>query len=118
MPITLLKQTASITTLLPSNPPSTILSDVPPKTSDLEVLLEGAGGSDTGVWECTPGRFERQIAKAELMHILAGACTFTPTEGEVVAFGAGDTVFFPANTFGVWDVTETIRKVYVIFSGN
>jgi uncharacterized cupin superfamily protein len=118
MPITLLKQTASITTLLPSTPPLRVLDGTSPKTSDLEVLLEGAGGSDTGVWECTPGRFERQIAKAELMHILSGACTFTPTDGEPLAFGAGDTVFFPQNTFGVWNVTETLRKVYVIFAAN
>lgn len=118
MPITLLKQTARIASLPPCPPPSRILSATPPVTTDLEVQLDGAGGSDTGVWECTPGRFERQIAKAEVMHILSGACTFTPTDGEVVSFGAGDTVFFPQNTFGVWDVTETIRKVYVIFSGN
>jgi uncharacterized cupin superfamily protein len=118
MSITVLSQTVSLPSLPPCAPPSKILSATPPVTTALEVPLAGAGGSDTGVWECTPGRFERTNPKAELMHILTGRCTFSPVDGDVVTFGAGDTVFFPENTFGVWDVTETLRKVYVIFPGN
>jgi uncharacterized cupin superfamily protein len=48
------------------------------------------------------------------MHILSGACSFTPTGGEALEIRAGDTLFFPARTTGVWHITETLRKVYVV----
>lgn len=83
----------------------------------LSIALEGASANDQGVWECTPGKFERQIESAEVMHILTGSATFTPVGGESVSFDAGDTVFFPKNTFVVGKIKETMRKVYVIFSG-
>ncbi|MBU9366010.1 cupin domain-containing protein [Burkholderia multivorans] len=84
------------------------------ETSSLEVQIEGAGANRGGLWECTPGRFERQLANAEVMHILSGACTFTPAGGAPREIRAGDTLFFPANTTGVWDIRETLRKVYVV----
>jgi len=64
--------------------------------------------------ECEPGRFECSIVHAEVMHILRGAATFTPTDGTPVEFGAGDSLFFPANMIGAWDVTQTLRKLYVV----
>lgn len=79
-------------------------------------LAEGAAGDRMGVWECTAGSYLRQVPEAELMHILAGRCTFTPEGGEPLAIEAGDTVYFPANTRGRWDMTGTLRKVYVVFS--
>jgi uncharacterized cupin superfamily protein len=80
------------------------------------VELAGAGDNHTGLWECAPGRFERQLAQAEVMHILSSSCSFTPTGGETREIRAGDTLFFPANTTGVWHITETLRKVYVVFA--
>jgi uncharacterized cupin superfamily protein len=79
-------------------------------------FTEAAGGDRMGVWECTSGSYMRQVAEAELMHILAGRCTFTPEGGEPLAIEAGDTVYFPANTHGRWDMSETVRKVYVVFT--
>ncbi|MEI5997900.1 cupin domain-containing protein [Paraburkholderia bengalensis] len=69
----------------------------------------------TAIWECSPGRFPWTYPDAELMHILAGAATFTPDVGEPISFRAGDTLFFPSGVSGQWDVIETIRKVYAIF---
>ncbi|AOJ04928.1 MULTISPECIES: cupin domain-containing protein [Burkholderia] len=85
-------------------------------TRCLDVPLEGAGDNQAGLWECSPGRFERQLANAEVMHILSGACTFTPAGGEPVEIRAGDTLFFPADTVGVWQIRETLRKVYVVMA--
>ncbi|SDD01638.1 Protein of unknown function [Variovorax sp. CF079] len=50
------------------------------------------------------------------MHILAGACTFTPTGGEPLQIRAGDTLFFPQHTTGEWQVHETLRKVFVVMA--
>lgn len=85
------------------------------QTRSLE-LAEVPGGHRTGAWETTPGSYLRQVAEAEVMHILAGRCSFTPEGGEPLHIEAGDTVFFPANTKGQWDMHETVRKIYVVFS--
>jgi uncharacterized cupin superfamily protein len=68
----------------------------------------------SGVWECTPGSWRRQVLRAEFSHFLAGACRFTPDQGEPVELRAGDSVYFPPGTAGTWTITETVRKVYLI----
>lgn len=72
------------------------------------------GSAEAGIWECEPGRFRRQVARAEVMHLLQGSCVFQPDEGEAIAFGAGDSLYFPANTLGTWEIKTRVRKVYVI----
>jgi uncharacterized cupin superfamily protein len=69
---------------------------------------------ECGVWECTPGRWRRQVESAEFCHFLVGRCTFTPDGGAPLQIAAGDSVYFPARTSGVWDVVETVRKTYVL----
>ena len=114
MSITILYQSAVIGGLQDQGTPARALSSPPPQLSGIEVELAGAGDNRSGIWECQPGQFERQLANAEVMHILTGAGTFTPTGGVAKEFCAGDTLFFPANTTGVWHVRETLRKVYVV----
>lgn len=94
------------------------LSEPACRLRGMDIDLDGAGKSATGLWECTPGRFARNVAQAEVMHILRGEGTFTPTGGEPFAIRAGDSLFFPQNTTGEWDVTETIRKLYVILDAD
>jgi uncharacterized cupin superfamily protein len=84
------------------------------QVSGLDVTIPGRPELSTGLWECTPGRFRRQLKDAEVMHILAGAGKFTTTEGKVFEFKAGDTLFFPPETTGEWEIVETVRKVYVL----
>ena len=74
-----------------------------------------AAGTRTGVWECTPGQWRRQIVQAEFCLFLEGDCTFTPDQGEAIEITGGEAVYFPAGSLGVWTVRETARKVYVIF---
>ncbi|WP_028219671.1 cupin domain-containing protein [Paraburkholderia oxyphila] len=116
MSIIVLSQSASISGLENAGAVARPLTVPACQTSCMEVPMEGAGENLTGLWECTPGRFERQLANAEVMHILSGACTFTPTNGAPQEIRAGDTLFFPANTVGVWDIRQTLRKVYVVMS--
>lgn len=116
MPITILKQSHAIDGLQDEGPVAKPLSERVSQTRGLPVQLDGAGNNRTGIWECDPGRFERQLANAELMHILSGRCSFTPTGGEALEIEAGDTLFFPAHTTGVWHIQETLRKVYVVMT--
>jgi uncharacterized cupin superfamily protein len=80
-------------------------------------ILEMSADEDleSGVWQCTPGTWRRQVKKAEFCHFLAGRCTFTQDGGEPIAIEAGDSLFFPPNSEGIWDVKETVRKVFVVF---
>lgn len=114
MTIQILRQSATLGGLQDDGAVARPLSQPPCQTRTLEVELAGARENRSGLWECAPGRFERQLPQAEVMHILSGACTFTPTDGEALDVRAGDTLFFPEHTTGVWHITETLRKVYVV----
>ncbi|AOK63478.1 cupin domain-containing protein [Burkholderia ubonensis] len=114
MSIVIVSSSAQADGLVASGAVARPLSQPACETLSLEVPIEGAGANRSGLWECTPGRFERQLANAEVMHILSGACTFTPAGEAPREIRAGDTLFFPANTVGVWDIRETLRKVYVV----
>lgn len=71
---------------------------------------------NAGIWECTPGRFRRQVPQAEYSHFISGKGSFTSDAGSRVEFSAGDAIYFPANTEGEWNITETVRKAYLILT--
>lgn len=68
----------------------------------------------TGFWECSPGRFRRQVAEAEYSYVISGEGSFTPDDGETIEFRAGDVLYFTANTQGTWEIRQTLRKTYLI----
>ena len=68
-----------------------------------------------GVWTCTPGRWRRQVVQAEFCHFLEGHCTFTPDGGEPIEVQAGDVLYFPARSTGVWDIRSTSHKIFIVF---
>jgi uncharacterized protein len=77
--------------------------------------IDESNGIDCmGIWECSPGRWQRTIMQEEFAHFLSGSATFIPDMGEPVEIKAGDTVWFPLNSRGVWEIKETVRKVYVV----
>src|SRR5438874_2674764 len=90
------------------------IGDVVSKLRGVTATDTKGGEPDVGIWECTPGKWHRQIKKAEFTHILAGRCTFIAESGQRVEIAAGDSLYFPANSMGVWDIQETVRKVYIL----
>ena len=72
-------------------------------------------GAKIGIWESSPGQFRRAVKEREFSHIIQGSCIFTPDEGPSIELKAGDAVLFPANSQGVWDIKEDLRKTYCIF---
>lgn len=68
----------------------------------------------TGIWECTAGCLRRQIMQAEYSYIVEGKGVFIPDNGDPIAFQAGDSIYFAPNTHGIWEITETVRKTYLI----
>jgi uncharacterized protein len=76
---------------------------------------EGGNGAETGIWECTPGPSRWLLETNEFVQVLAGRMTVTADGGEPLELAAGDAVTFPKGWSGTWDITETLRKAYVIF---
>ena len=69
---------------------------------------------DFGIWECSPGKWNRQIRKAEFAHFISGHATFHASSGQVIEINAGDALYFPAESLGVWEIHETVRKTYIL----
>jgi uncharacterized cupin superfamily protein len=75
--------------------------------------VERNDGVETGIWECTRGAGGGRSSQ-EFCHFIQGRCTFTPDNGETLHIEAGDALMLPANSTGIWDIQETVRKTYVL----
>lgn len=104
----------------PEKLPSDQLADWGPAKVPVGSVIARIRGSESGtrdrvgVWECTPGRWRRQVMEREFAHFLSGRARFIPDRGDPFDICAGDAVWFPADTTGTWEITETLRKTYVI----
>lgn len=71
----------------------------------------------TGVWECAPCREEIDAYPVhEMMTIISGELRLTDADGQSEIFRPGDTFFIPRGTRLVWEITEKLRKFYMIAS--
>jgi len=89
-----------------------------PEMTTAGLTLWAAGdGSETGIWECTPGPSHWTLETNEFVNVLSGSMTVqADADGsEPVNLGPGDTVLFPLGWSGSWEIHETLRKLYVIF---
>ena len=86
-----------------------------PKIRSKRVVIPTKLDTKIGVWECSPGRFRRQVVQAEFCHFLEGECTFTPDAGEAFQIRPGDVVYFPPKSSGVWEIKTASRKVFMVF---
>lgn len=68
-----------------------------------------------GTWESAPCR--RVIESwpvHEMMTIVSGALTLTHKDGVSEKFGPGDTFYIAKGQYVVWEITEKLRKKYMI----
>lgn len=72
------------------------------------------GSSETGVWNCTPGKWHCHVTRDEFCHFLRGHCVYESETGEVIEINPGTAAFFPAGWRGICTVVSTVRKVYMI----
>jgi uncharacterized cupin superfamily protein len=103
--------TAQLDRLGPVNIP---LSSPPAELAGRKYLIGRPEGRMMGVWECSPGRWRRTIMQEEFAHFIEGSARFVPEDGEPIDIRAGDTIWFPPDTRGVWEISENVRKVYII----
>ena len=72
------------------------------------------GAVSSGVWLCALCRCDIESYPVhEMMTIIEGAVTVT-TDGKAETFTAGDTLFIAKGTRCTWEITETLRKFYMV----
>ena len=105
--------------------------DESPITDDLEgwVAVEGKPKSSmktwiqhtsndesviSGVWHATPGFYHTTYADYEFVHLMEGNITITPDGGEAQHYGPGDGFVVEPGFTGVWEITQAVKKHFVI----
>ena len=83
-----------------------------------KIISENKDGSEAGIWECTPGKWTRQIMDAELSVFFKGRAIFHPEGGDPILIEAGDSQYFDANSKGTWEIIETVRKSYLTYKND
>ena len=69
----------------------------------------------TGLWECTPGTWSITRTNTEAFLVLAGRATLTNADGTPrVSLEPGVWHTTPNGWRGKWEVTETVRKLFII----
>ncbi len=69
----------------------------------------------SGVWLCAPCREEIDSYPVhEMMTVISGSVTVTGADGKAETFTAGDSFFIAKGTKCVWEITETLKKFYMI----
>ncbi len=69
----------------------------------------------SGTWECAPCLEDIPAYPVhELMTIVSGKITLTHKDGTKEHLGAGDSFYIARGTPVVWEITETLRKIYMI----
>lgn len=109
--------------IVTANPSKVELDDAPfprewvldgqPQARAKEIARSDDTSMKVVVWSCTRGRFRWQYDVDEMVQILSGEVVITDHNGRERRLTDGDTAFFPAGTWSVWQVTEDVRKVAV-----
>ena len=84
-----------------------------PQVSAKEIFSDGS--IQVGVWECTPGGWPIVgRGDTEVAQIVSGKGTVTDADGTEHLLVPGSVITLPKGWSGRWDLTETLRKVYVL----
>ncbi len=100
--------------------PSSLVAESDFTTSDKSETISSFFESQdekisVGVWECAPCREDIEAYPVdEMMTVISGSVTLTSSDGMAQTFTAGDTFFIPKGTPCTWEITQTLRKFYMI----
>src|SRR5580704_8741287 len=99
--------------LSPSPFPAEWVVEGSPQARATAIAHSRDGAMTVIAWSCTQGRFRWQYHVDEMAHILSGEVIITDQSGTERRLGPGDTAFFPAGSWSVWQVTRDVRKIAV-----
>lgn len=95
--------------------PTTIEGDQ--KEAALTLFTSADGRTETGIWECTPGRFTADRTRsAEICYILSGRVTLHDEDGTSRDIGPGEMFALPLGWRGEWTLHEQTRKIYTLIA--
>lgn len=102
--------------MVPSHAVPSVAFTTDDHTESRHKFFETADGSITsGVWECAPILVEIDAYSVnELMTVLSGRLNLTDAHGKKDTFAAGDTFLIPKGAKVTLEITETLRKFYMI----
>jgi len=80
------------------------------------VYASERAGMSAGIWECEVGRWRIQMDhdEHEYMIVLSGRARLHAQDGTVTEVGPGEAIVIPAGFAGSFEVTERLRKHFVI----
>jgi uncharacterized protein len=75
-----------------------------------------ADGICAGLWDCEPGRWRIEMGpnEHEYFHVVHGRARLYDEAGAMQEVGPGQAVVIPAGFKGAFEVTEPLRKHFVI----
>jgi uncharacterized cupin superfamily protein len=87
-----------------------------PERRTWTVYADEQAGMSAGIWECEPGRWRIQMDpnEHEYMVVLSGRARLHAQDGTVTDVGPGEAIVIPAGFAGSFEVTERLRKHFVI----
>ena len=74
----------------------------------------GDGALMAGIFVGQPSRFNYVFETDETFHVIEGRVTITLESGEAVTLTAGDIASFPKGARAIWEITEPLKKFFVI----
>lgn len=85
---------------------------------DASRALVKVGGIAAGAWSCTEGGWLSPSPRTstETFYMLEGEGSVDDNDGTRHRFGPGDLVVLPRGWNGRWDVTQDLRKIWVVHS--
>ncbi|TEA72264.1 cupin domain-containing protein [Allopusillimonas ginsengisoli] len=87
-----------------------------PQTITMVSSQSPDGRKITGVWICTPGKWEIDYDRWEYCHFHEGHSIITPEGSDAIHLKAGDIFTIEPGTKGTWEVVETVRKNFIFVS--
>lgn len=97
-------------------PPSAVVLEGEIPVRSTVPFTSGDGRVLSGVWEANPGisRWEF-LDRGEVILVLSGRMVVTPDDGDSLVLTAGAAAAFPVGWVGTWEITEQIRKFFVVY---
>ena len=89
---------------------SKIISGAP----STKTAVQHAGGIVTGTWECEPGKWSHEQSGDEYVSLLEGSMILESADGTVEKYSALDSFVIPDGWSGTWEVTEPLKKFFVV----
>jgi uncharacterized protein len=80
--------------------------------------LRTSGSTDAtlmaGIFAGQPSRFRYTFETDETFHVLEGRVTITLDSGAAATLEPGDIASFPSGAHAIWEITEPLRKFFVL----